>query len=117
MDMHHYAKCGMWKSTASREYVPYIMPQEHGNHYGTRYLKLDNGLTFVGEKFECNVSQYSTQELFRAQHEAELRKDGKTHVRVDYKDSGIGSGSCGPQLMDKYKLSEEEIHFEVIMKI
>lgn len=118
VDMHHYATCGLWASKASKEYVPYIMPQEHGNHYGTRYLKLDNGLTFVSDKaFEINVSQYSTEELFKKQHAAELQKDGKTHVRVDYKDSGIGSGSCGPQLMDQYKLSEEEFHFEFVLKI
>jgi beta-galactosidase len=118
VDMHHYATCGMWQSTASAEYVPYIMPQEHGNHYGTRYLKLDNGLTFSADKaFEINVSQYGVEELFQKRHAAELQKDGKTHVRVDYKDSGIGSGSCGPQLMDQYKLSEEEIHFEFVLKV
>ncbi len=33
-------------------------------------------------------------------------------IRIDYKNSGIGSGSCGPQLIDKYKLSEKEIEFE-----
>ena len=94
------------------------MPQEHGNHYGTRYLKLNNGLTFeANQPFEINVSQYSTKELFRKAHAAELRKDGKTHVRVDYKDSGIGSGSCGPQLMEKYQLNESDIHFELILKV
>ena len=118
MDMHHYATCGMWASSASKEYVPYVMPQEHGNHYGTRYLELANGLTFVAaQPFEINVSQYSTGELFQKQHAAELCRDGKTHIRVDYKNSGIGSGSCGPQLMDKYKLSEEEFTFEFVLKI
>lgn len=118
VDMHHYSTCGMWKSTASKEYVPYLMPQEHGNHYGVRYLKLDNGLTFAADTpFECNVSQYSTEELFRSQHEAELRKDGKTHVRVDYKGSGLGSASCGPDLMEKYRLSEETFRFEFVLMI
>ena len=118
MDMHHYAACGLWESTPSREYVPYVMPQEHGNHYGTRYLKLENGLEFAANTpFEINVSQYTTWELFRAQHAAELQKDGKTHVRIDYKNSGIGSGSCGPQLMDQYKLSEEEFSFHFVLKI
>ena len=94
------------------------MPQEHGNHYGTRYLELDNGLTFVADNaFEINVSQYSTEELFRKAHAAELVKDGKTHVRVDYKDSGIGSGSCGPELMEEYRLNDAEMHFEVTLKI
>jgi beta-galactosidase len=118
VDMHHYAALGMWSSTASREYVPYVMPQEHGNHYGVRYLQLSNGLTFeAAQPFECNVSQYSTEELFRAEHKAELRKDGKTHIRVDYKGSGIGSGSCGPQLMEQYQLGEEEFRFEFLMKM
>ena len=118
VDMHHYQGYGMWESMASREYVPYIMPQEHGNHYGVRYLKLDNGLTFAADTpFECNVSQYSTEELFRAQHAAELRKDGKTHVRVDYMNSGLGSASCGPDLMERYQLREEEFQFAFVLKI
>ncbi len=118
VDMHHYQGYGMFESKASKEYVPYIMPQEHGNHYGVRYLKLANGLTFVAnEPFEINVSQYSAEELFRAQHASELQKDGKTHVRIDYKNSGIGSGSCGPQLMNEYRLSEEKIHFGFLLKI
>ena len=116
-DMKYHAKVGFYESDADSEYVNYIVPQEHGNHYAVRYLKLDNGLTFVSDKaFEINVSQYSAEELFRAQHEAELRKDGKAHVRVDYKDSGIGSGSCGPELMEQYQLKEEDIHFEFILK-
>jgi beta-galactosidase len=107
----------MWKSKASEEYVPYIKPQEHGNHYGVRYLRLENGLTAVANQaFEINVSQYSTEELFRTGHAAELRKDGKTHVRIDYKDSGIGSNSCGPELADVYQLREKNFRFEFILK-
>ena len=118
VDMHHYQGYGLWESTASREYVPYIMPQEHGNHYGVRYLKLDNGLGFVADRaFEINVSQYSTEELFQTQHGAELTKDGKTHVRIDYKNSGIGSNSCGPRLADQYQLNEEEFRFEFILEV
>lgn len=118
IDMHNYARQGMWESTASKEYVPYIMPQEHGNHYGVRYLELDNGLTFAADTpFECNVSQYSKEELFRTRHEAELRKDGVTHVRIDYKNSGLGSTSCGPELSKAYQLCEEEFQFEFVLKI
>ena len=42
---------------------------------------------------------------------AQLEKDGVTHVRIDYRQSGIGSGSCGPLLSEQYRLSEKEIHF------
>ena len=116
MDMYEHESYGLWESKASAEYVPYIMPQEHGNHFGVRYFELDNGLKFAADTpFECNVSQYSTWELYEKQHAAELVKDGKTHVRVDYKNTGIGSASCGGFLMEKYKLKDDDMHMEFIM--
>ena len=33
-------------------------------------------------------------------------------VAVDYKVSGIGSGSCGPQLLEKYRMQDENVKFE-----
>ena len=112
-DMNRYTTYGMWKSTASREYVPYIVPQEHGNHYGVQLLEVTGAFRVTAETpFECNLSQYSTMELLRKAHAAELTKDGTTHIRIDYKNSGIGSNSCGPVLMEQYRLSEKEIHFQ-----
>ncbi len=118
IDMNHYATIGMWSSSASREYCPYIKPQEHGNHYNVKYFELENGLKFVSETpFEINVSQYDAKEIFSKTHSAYLKKDGKSHIRVDYKNSGIGSNSCGPVLLDKYMLKEDEFVFEFIIKI
>jgi beta-galactosidase len=116
VDMRNGAKMGMYESTAQKEYVPYIMPQEHGNHYGVKMLEL-GGFTFVSRQgFECNVSQYTTKELETKQHNFELEADGLNHVRVDYKVSGIGSGSCGPQLREQYRLQDETVKFEFSYK-
>lgn len=116
-DLHHYAGYGLWQSDAQKEYVPYIKPQEHGNHYGVRFLDFEKGLRFEGEQaFECRVSQYSSMELYAKRHAAELEKDGVTHVRIDYKVSGIGSGSCGPALAEQYQLNEKQIRFRFRMK-
>ena len=30
-------------------------------------------------------------------------------MRIDYMNSGIGSASCGPELIEKYRLNEKEI--------
>ena len=32
---------------------------------------------------------------------------------LDYAQNGIGSNSCGPGLLEKYRLSEEEFQFEM----
>ena len=118
IDLHHYQGYGLWESKASKEYVPYIRPQEHGNHYGVSYLKFENGLGFASDKkFECNVSQYPSMMLFNTRHGAELMKTGKTYVRIDYKDSGIGSNSCGPELLEQYRLKENEINFAFTLSL
>ena len=51
-----------------------------------------------------------------AEHTDELKADGKIHLRIDYKNSGIGSGSCGPLTQEKYQLNEKEIDFEFSVK-
>ena len=115
-DMHAHANMGLYESTAGAEYVPYVRPQEQGNHYGVRCLTLENKLRFLSETdFECQLSRYSTAMLTQAQHTDELIADGTTHVRVDYKVSGIGSTSCGPVLDDQFRLNDKHFTFTVTM--
>ena len=110
-DMCHWAPVGLYSSTAAEEYVPYVRPQEHGNHNGVKLLRIGK-LEFTSQQpFECNVSKYSTDAIFKAAHTDELVEDGKVHLRVDYKVSGIGSHSCGPSLAHKYRLEEKQILF------
>ena len=107
------ASIDWFESDADSEYVPYIMPQEHGNHTNTKVLCIENGLTFEAEtEFDINVSHYTTEVLDKATHWDELQKDSSTNIRIDYKNSGIGSGSCGPELLEKYRLNEKNIKFD-----
>ena len=115
-DTHHASKLGMYESTAEREYVDYIKPQEHGNHFGVKYLKLGAFEFIPDNTMECNISEYSTSELQTKWHNFELEKNGLTNVRIDYKVSGIGSNSCGPDLFEKYRLNDEKISFSFVMK-
>lgn len=111
IDMHHGSWMGMFHSNAEKEYVPYIRPQEHGSHYNTKYMKL-GAYTFVSEQgFSANVSEYTSRELTEKAHDFELVKDAYTNVRIDYKVSGIGSASCGPEMMDKYRMNDGKVAF------
>jgi len=111
-DMHHYAFVGKYESTADEEYVNYIMPQEHGNHIGAKYVDFGSFAVKTEGEFEFAVSNYSAQALTKAMHQDELKKDGFVHFRVDYGVSGVGSGSCGPQLMRKYRLCNDEMNYK-----
>lgn len=116
-DMNRHAPVGLYHSTPQQEYVPYIRPQEHGNHYGVRYLRMDRGLTVVTDTaFECAVLGYGALALDDATHIDELHPDGHTHIRLDYKDSGIGSASCGPRMVPEFRLDEPNIHFEIYLR-
>ena len=116
VDMHHASKLGLYNSTAENEYVNYIKPQEHGNHFGCRYLKLGKYEIISDNDFEIRVGEYSTKELTEKAHNFELEKDGKTHVRIDYKVSGIGSNSCGPQLDEIFRLNDKKVAYSFTFK-
>ncbi len=113
-DSFHHARQTWHESNAEAEYVPYVRPQEHGNHFGVKALEIGR-LKFEGD-FECNVSHYTAAQLEKANHTNELEKDGHVHLRVDYKVSGVGSAACGPPLQEPYQLKESEIHFAFTVK-
>ncbi|MBQ4517832.1 MAG: DUF4981 domain-containing protein [Clostridia bacterium] len=107
-DMNNYTKVGLYNSTVSDEYVPYIRPQEHGNHTGVKMAQVYNnrgvGLLITGDGFEFAASHYSCEELEKATHTNELKPDKETYFRVDYGVSGCGSASCGPVLREPYQI-------------
>ena len=108
--MHNASRMGYYKSNADDEYVDYVMPQEHGNHIETKLLEMIDGLKFKSDTgFEFNVSHYGAKDLMDAMHIDELAKEDSTIIRIDYKNSGIGSNSCGPEILEKYRLAEKKI--------
>lgn len=115
VDMHYHTRIGMFESRPSLEYVPYIRPQEHGNHTNTTLLEVGGMKVVADQPFEFAVSLYHPSALTAARHTDELQEADCLYVRVDYKVSGIGSHSCGPELQDKYKLSEKTIDFNFIL--
>ena len=108
--MHHGSSVGRYTSSAQKEYVPYVVPQEHGNHTQVRELTIGRLRIESQDGLECSVSQYTAEMLTAAAHTDELIPDGYTHLRIDYRLSGLGSNSCGPELPDPFRVSEKEIH-------
>ncbi len=110
-DMCHAGYVGIHESDAAGEYVRYVRPQEHGNHTAVKMLRIGELEFLADPEMEINVSRYSCGALLAAEHTDELHPDGNTHLRIDYKVSGIGSNSCGPALERPYRLEEKQIDF------
>ena len=69
IDMCSHTMIGRYQSYAQSEYVPYAMPQEHGNHTKTKRLEVQNGLSFASNGyFDMSVSHYSSQMLSNSMH-------------------------------------------------
>ena len=92
--------------------MSYTTPQEHGNHTACKLLHQKNGLKFEADTiFELNVSNYTAQTLLEATHIDEVQSNHAVNIRIDYKNSGVGSAACGPPLLEKYRFTEKEIEF------
>ena len=116
IDKHRCTYLGKFKQNVSAMYEDYIRPQENSSHFGCHFLILSDGdnnsLCVTGEEdFSFNASEYTQEELTVKAHNYELKKSGHTVLCLDYKNSGIGSNSCGPELINKYRLDEEKIAF------
>ena len=114
-DKHQASHLGVYAQAVDAMHEDYLKPQENSSHWGCRYVTLTDGaysLTASSETpFSMNVSPYTQEELAEKKHNYELTKCGQTVVCLDYKMSGVGSNSCGPELLPQYRLEEEEFAF------
>ncbi len=104
----------MYRSTVHEQHEDYLKPQENGSHYGCTYLHLlgePTCLIVTGDSFCFNVSPYTQEELTEKMHAFELKEASSTILCIDAYQNGIGSNSCGPELLQRYHVPEQ-FHFE-----
>lgn len=117
--------------------TPYVRPQENGNRMGVRRALISSanaaalttdswfggakgGLEVVadprqhkddedvwGTGVNLTVRRCTSAQLAAASHTPDIPDDGKVWVNVDYKQSGLGSASCGPGPQEKYYIKAD----------
>lgn len=116
-DKHRAASHGLYYSKVAELHEDYIRPQENGSHFDCDFVVLEQercGVAITAENpFSFNASYYTQEELEQKSHNFELQKSDSIILCVDYAQNGIGSNSCGPNVLDKYQLSEEEFQFNL----
>ena len=119
VDRHNASYIGKFSNKVVNEFIPHIKPQENGNHHNTywAYLHRADGLGLIvsndNNPFEFSAIPYTPLELTKAKHNFELTAPDKTVLSVDYKQSGVGSNSCGPILAEKYRFNDDEFVFNI----
>jgi beta-galactosidase len=103
---------GRFGGTVSGQYVPYVMPQEHGNKTDLRWLEAAAPCASVrftpSAPCEGSISRFSPHDLFAATHTTELRPHTEVLVNLDVAQRGLGTASCGPDTLERYRVGAGE---------
>ncbi len=125
IDKHRAGHHGYFKGTAASMQEDYIRPQESGSHYDCDFVTVKGkGLrltvasadTDPDSTFSFNASVYTQEELEAKQHNYELEPCGSTVLCIDHRMAGIGSHSCGPELLPKYRVAGDTFRFSFMLK-
>lgn len=119
-DKHQATFYGKFSSTVDKLFENYYCPQENGSHFNCKKLivKSDKqGVIIQATKmpFSFNTSYYTAEDLTEADHDFQLKKSGYTVMCIDYCQNGIGSNSCGPELLKDYQFNNEHFDFAFLV--
>jgi len=120
-DRKEGALVGVYSGSVDDQYVPYIKPQENGNKTDVRWASLTSGdglgLLVVGMPvFELSAHRFTAEDFDRAKHTFELKRRDYITLNIDYRQSGLGGASCGPDTLPKYQIPPEPVRFSIRIK-
>lgn len=114
-DRYHSTYKSVFQDTISGMFVDYIRPQENGSRFDCDYASLSaegQKLEVFGKGFSMNVSHHSQEEFEAKAHNYELETGDCSIFCLDSAMSGVGSASCGPELLPKYRVKEDELRLQ-----
>ena len=129
IDRHGDALLGIYETEASKEYWPYVRPQESGNHIDVRYWTVADasgrGLTFVATgPMECSTINYLPEDLddgpYKAAHQShsgDLVPRDFSVLQIQQRQFGVGCvNSWGAWPRPEYRLNYADYDFTYIVK-
>lgn len=112
----------VWQAQVADLFTPYVRPQENGNRMETRYVQVLNsqnqGLFVEKQKkpFNFSIHNYTTEMLEKATHTNQLEEAKTSELMLDLAQYGLGSASCGPEVLPQHRLYLEPFHFSVTLQ-
>ena len=115
---------GLYHSTVTDQWTPYILPQETGNKEEVRFAVLTDdagkGLMVVAPGLMSATASHwragnNISGQNRSKHPYEAKFTDKTVVCIDADMRALGNASCGPDVLDKYELRSQTTAFDFIL--
>ena len=103
------ALLGVYRGPVQEEFFPYVMPQESGYHCDTRWVELSAAdgrrIRFVFDRpTGFSALHYTAGQIFAARRTTELQPAAETFLTIDAAHRGLGTGSCGPDTLARYRI-------------
>lgn len=110
-DRQRSALLGVWDEPIDEP--PYLVPQEFGLRCDVRWLELASSTTGELLRVEAvapaalhmSTTHFTADDLFVARNEADLVPRDELIVHVDVAHRGLGTASCGPDVLSGYRLA------------
>jgi beta-galactosidase len=109
-------------STVTEQYVPYILPQEHGHRMDARRVSVvgDDGFGIEIEgrpTIGFSASHFTAADLYSARHTSDLEPRREVVLSLDHAQRGLGTASCGPDTAPRYRLLDSTYRFGYVLRI
>ncbi len=125
-DRKSAAFLGIWEHKVSEQRMPYIRPQEYGNHTDLRWLKVsdDEGNTYTIhglQPFNFSALNLKTEDLDpgltkKQQHPTDLRYSDLVTLHIDLAQRGVGGdNSWGAMPHECYRLEANTYNYSYIL--
>ncbi|MDP3002300.1 MAG: DUF4981 domain-containing protein, partial [Bacteroidales bacterium] len=112
-------KTGVFKSTVSDMYEPYLIPQDYGLRTDNRWVRMTDkdgvGLEFKGNKlFNFSAHPYSAENLTKALYTYQLHPFDGITFNLDYATSGVGCTALS--VFTEYQVMPQRYDFKVTIR-
>jgi beta-galactosidase len=122
-DRKSAAEVGLYEIGVNEQYE-YEKPMERGNHEEVRWAKLsgkDNipSLLIQSDEKLMQVAAlpHTDEQMYPVEYKIDLPASTATVLSVSTKTLGVGSNSCGPQPLDKFKVLAEPATFTYTIRL
>jgi beta-galactosidase len=119
-DRQSSAMMGIFSGQADE--LPYLVPQEYGLRTSCRWFEVSNPETKEvirieadGAPLHMSALPYTTQDLYQAADQTELTKRPYLTMNIDVAHRGLGTASCGPDVLPQYRISAGKYQFSYVI--
>ncbi|MBM7587223.1 evolved beta-galactosidase subunit alpha [Bacillus pakistanensis] len=111
---------GLYRKKVEEMHTDYVYPQENGLRSDASFLALskedESFIINFKELKDFTIHDYETSALEEAKHRGEIKKSPFNVLTIDYRQSGLGSNSCGEEQLPKYRVRIEDFMIELEMR-